>query len=230
MTNTHEIPAFNTPAFNMIEGQLRPNGIIDGTLLRAISKIDRSKFVPDPYKPRAYSDAMLPLNKQRTILSPLTQARLLDLADLTEECSVLVVGAGCGYLAAVAAQYTKLVLAAEQDKELVEKINQTATELAIDNLILVETEFKTLPKNKTIQQQIPVEAIIFEGKLEVPPNDFFDLLAENGRLIMIGTLTHGVDGMIIYTKQAGHIGRKENHFCHADILPGFEFKSGFSFV
>ena len=64
----------------MVLGQLRPSGVMDARILAAMGTLPRERFVPADLAARAYSDAAIPLPGGRMMPSPLTAARLAELA------------------------------------------------------------------------------------------------------------------------------------------------------
>ncbi|NDC57124.1 MAG: protein-L-isoaspartate O-methyltransferase, partial [Alphaproteobacteria bacterium] len=66
----------------MVECQLRPNKVLDETLLAAFSSIPREMFVEEAMQGLAYVDEDLPLTRSRTLMEPVVQARLLQALQL----------------------------------------------------------------------------------------------------------------------------------------------------
>ena len=81
---------------NMVEGQLRTNGVADPALLAAFLAVPRERFVPEALRGAAYVDEDLPLGNGRYLMEPLVLARLIMLAELGADARVLCVGAGPG--------------------------------------------------------------------------------------------------------------------------------------
>ena len=103
----------------MVEEQLRRRGIADSRVLAAMGEVPREAFVPDAYKRSAYHDGALPLSHGQTISQPLMVAMSVEALRLTGEETVLEVGAGSGYQAAVLSKIAKKVYAVEIIPELV---------------------------------------------------------------------------------------------------------------
>src|SRR5947208_16487956 len=111
--NVHE-----TARANMIESQLRPNKLTDERLIEAFSRLRRELFVPEPLRGVAYVDEDLPLGKGRYLMQPMVLARLLQVAAVNPRETVLVVGAGVGYEAALLSLLARRVIALEDNAEL----------------------------------------------------------------------------------------------------------------
>ncbi|MDD2778391.1 MAG: protein-L-isoaspartate O-methyltransferase [Methanocellales archaeon] len=93
---------FETERTRLVEG-LRFYGISE-RVLDAMKKIPRHLFVPPLYREKAYADHPLPIGENQTISAPHMVAMMCDLLDIQKGMSILEIGAGCGYHAAVMAE------------------------------------------------------------------------------------------------------------------------------
>ncbi len=100
--------------FNMIEQQIRPWDVLDAKVLDLLSTMQREQFVPIAMQALAFADTELPLGFNQTMLSPKLEARLLQAAAPSASDTVLEIGAGSGYMAALLAQTAALVVAYER--------------------------------------------------------------------------------------------------------------------
>ena len=95
---------------NMVELQVRPNGITDRRIIDAMSSIRREDFVPVGRRELAYVDDDVELapgingNPPRSMIEPMALARLIQLAGIESTDRVLHIGAATGYGTAVLAQ------------------------------------------------------------------------------------------------------------------------------
>ena len=103
----------------MVEHQLRRRGIGDSRVLAAMGEVPREAFVPDAQKRNAYADSALPLSHGQTISQPLMVAMSVEALQLEGHETVLEIGAGSGYQAAVLSKLAKKVYAIEIIPELV---------------------------------------------------------------------------------------------------------------
>ena len=76
----------------------------------ALAAVARHEFVPSEYRHRAYENNPLPIGKGQTISQPTIVAFMTDLLRVTDADTVLEVGTGSGYQAAVLAELTDEVL------------------------------------------------------------------------------------------------------------------------
>ena len=76
----------------------------------AFCKIDRKYFVPAGFEKKAYEITPLPLADDSTISSPLTIAKMTHYLNLDGVDSVLEIGCGSGYQAAILSKIVRRVL------------------------------------------------------------------------------------------------------------------------
>ena len=107
----------------MVETQLRRRGIRDERVLAAMGEIPREQFVPLESRVSAYIDAPVHIGYGQTISQPYITALMAQALALTGEESVLEVGAGCGYAAAVLGLLSAQVVS----MELVPALAETAS-------------------------------------------------------------------------------------------------------
>lgn len=97
----------------MVERQLRRRGIRDGRVLGAMGEIPREEFVPTESRVVAYADNPTHVGYCQTISQPYMTALMAALLRLDGTETVLEVGAGSGYAAAVLGQLAARVIAME---------------------------------------------------------------------------------------------------------------------
>ena len=107
------IPDWATERRKMVEVQLRRRGIRDERVLAAMSEIPREEFVPAESRVVAYGDDPIHVGYGQTISQPYMTALMAELLRLTGTETVLEVGAGCGYAAAVLGQLASRVVTVE---------------------------------------------------------------------------------------------------------------------
>ena len=93
-------------------------GTLDPRVLAAMGNVPRHLYVPDPRRGSAYADRPLPIGYGQTISQPFIVALMTDLLEVEPGHTVLEVGTGSGYQAAVLARLTRRVCSIEIVPEL----------------------------------------------------------------------------------------------------------------
>jgi protein-L-isoaspartate(D-aspartate) O-methyltransferase len=113
------------PRLNMVNCQLRPNGVVEERLIRAFESTPMEEFVPPAIQSLVYSDADLSLTPdypfKRWLMAPLTLGLLLQLAAIKPSDKVLILGCGTGYSLALVAQLAACVVGLECDGDLADQ-------------------------------------------------------------------------------------------------------------
>lgn len=125
---------------NMIGQQIRTWNVLDRNILEAFDSIVRDQFVPEPYLEFAYADMTIPISGHQTMLEPRVIARMINALELDAGHTVLEVGTGTGYSAAVLARLCKRVISLEINSWLVESARANLARTNIDNVEVVETD------------------------------------------------------------------------------------------
>jgi protein-L-isoaspartate(D-aspartate) O-methyltransferase len=118
----------------MVERQLRRRGIHDERVLAAMTEVPRERFVPEDQRRRAYRDGALRIGQGQTISQPWIVACMCQLLELRGDETVLEVGTGSGYAAAVLSQLCAQVVTIERYESLAELAAATLAELGYDNV------------------------------------------------------------------------------------------------
>ena len=109
----------------MVDTQLRRRGIRDERVLAAMLEIPRERFVPPEARISAYEDYPIPIGYGQTISQPYMTALMAESLELTGEETVLEIGAGSGYAAAVLGLLAARVIAMEIVPSLAEMAAKT---------------------------------------------------------------------------------------------------------
>ncbi len=166
----------------MVENQLRPNGIDDPSVLRAMAETPRELFLPKKLHGVAYADEDLPLPDGHFMIEPLAFARLLQASEIGAGDVVLVVGCGTGYAAAVVAKLAATVIVMQGDQEAARRIQPLLDQLGADNVVTAVVASDPLAGDP---EQAPFDAIVVIGAVADLPEALIDQLGENGRLVAV---------------------------------------------
>src|SRR4051795_3769009 len=118
----------------MVERQLRRRGIHDPRVLAAMNDVPRELFVPADQRRRAYRDGALRIGEGQTISQPWIVACMAQLLELRGQETVLEVGTGSGYAAAVLSRLCAEVITIERYESLAEGARAALAELGYDNV------------------------------------------------------------------------------------------------
>lgn len=163
----------------MVEQQIRRRGVKDPATLQAMREVPRHLFVPPEMQKYAYTDGPLPIGDGQTISQPYIVALMTEAAELTLDATVLDIGTGSGYAAAVLSRIVNLVYSMERLPDLAQKADQLLKLLGYTN-ISVKTGDGTLGWPEVA----PFDAVIVTAGAPVIPESFHDQLKEGGRLII----------------------------------------------
>lgn len=212
---------------NMVESQIRPSDVTDRRILRAMAAIPRERFVPSSLTALAYMDEAIALHDAaprtgaRRMMSPRTLAKLVQLAQIEPTDSVLDVGTGRGYGAALLAQLASTVTALESDEALA-----AAAKTALEgqpNITLV-----TGPLHAGAQAQAPFDVIVLEGAVYDRPDSLIAQLKSGGRLVAI-LYAGGVGQATLWRRDGDHVGQFSAFEAAITALPGYELHHAFTF-
>lgn len=208
---------------NMVESQLRPAGISDSRLLRAAGGIPREIFLEPAAQSIAYSEAAICFAPGRFMLSPLSACWLLQGAAIRQNEAVLVIGAGDGYMAALAAKLAGTVIGLECDKALAAHAAALFVRLNLDNIAMIEG-----PLNAGVPGQAPFDVVIVNGAVEAGLELLTAQLADGGRLACVEN-ENGAGQARIYLRDAGTVSSRSIRNISAPLLTGFARAKAFSF-
>lgn len=116
----------------MVEYQLARRGIRE-PVLSAMGEVPREEFVDEYLRGAAYDDGALPIEAGQTISQPFIVALMIQELRVGPQATVLEIGAGSGYAAAVLSRLVASVHAVERHKVLVEVARERLTRLGYDN-------------------------------------------------------------------------------------------------
>src|SRR5688572_4431509 len=99
--------------------RLRGLGVADRDVLNAIETVPRTLFVPKPWRAHAYQDRPIPIDCGQTISAPSVVGLMTVALDVSDRHSVLEIGTGSGYQAAVLSRLARRVTTVERFRTLV---------------------------------------------------------------------------------------------------------------
>jgi protein-L-isoaspartate(D-aspartate) O-methyltransferase len=171
---------FARARLNMVESQIRPNGVTDTRILKAMARIPREAFVPEVQRPMAYMDEDIAVAPARFLMEPMAAARLIQLADIGPNDRVLHVGCATGYGTAVIAELSRSVDAIDEDAALV-----VSAQSALQHLGIANASVATARHAEGKPSGAPYDVIVMEGRVPAVPDELLRQLADGGRLAAV---------------------------------------------
>ena len=165
---------------NMIESQLKPEGITCLDTINCISRINREDFVPEKYADSSYAEFDIPLDNNYFMLRPITVAKILQLLEIKKSDEILEIGTGTGYLTCCLSILGKSVDTLDIDNGI-----QAKAKLSINNYNLYNISFinedvfsNWIPKKK-------YDVIVLTGSTDSRVEKLEDSLNRGGRMFVV---------------------------------------------
>lgn len=177
----------------MVDTQLRTRDISDEKVLNVMGKVPRHKFMPY-FIEQAYEDHPVPIGYGQTISQPYIVALMTQELNVDKDDTVLEIGTGSGYQAAVLAELVKEVYTIEIIEELAQRANNTMTDLGYKNVIVKHGDGYFGWSGKKF------DTIIITAAANHVPPPLIKQLKEGGRLMMPLASPAGFQTLTLVTK------------------------------
>ena len=163
----------------MVERQLRRRGIRDERVLAAMGRVPREAFVPAGLTRMAYDDAALPIGEGQTISQPFIVATMCELLGLDGSETVLDVGTGSGYAAAVLDELAGRVVSIERLAGLAARARRALAATGHGDV-----EVRVGDGSLGASDRAPFDAIAVAAATDRLPAPLYDQLAAGGRIVL----------------------------------------------
>ena len=173
-------------------------------VMEAMGEVPRHEFVPDELRMFAYLDQPLPIGHGKTISQPFIVALMTDLLDVQPTDTVLDVGAGLGYQAAVLAELAKHVYSVEIIEELATQAADKLEALGYDNV-----DVRTGDGCKGWPRQGPFDKVLVAAAPELIPPALLDQIKPGGRMVIPSGLPDAQQLMLVEKSREGRIHTEE---------------------
>ncbi|OIQ33603.1 MAG: protein-L-isoaspartate O-methyltransferase [Alphaproteobacteria bacterium MedPE-SWcel] len=158
---------------------LRSRGVTDASVLEAMEAVDRGMFLRGIFSSRAYEDVPLPIACGQTISQPSVVGLMTQALQVSPRDTVLEVGTGSGYQAAILAKLARRVYTIDRHNRLVREARQVFQSLRLANITsLVGDGSYGLP------DQAPFDRIIVTAAAEDPPGPLLSQLKVGGIMVV----------------------------------------------
>lgn len=183
----------------MVSEQMAARDIDDERVLEAMRSVPRHLFLAGEYRSQAYMDCPLPIELGQTISQPYIVALMTQVLHLTGNETVLEIGTGSGYQAAVLASLVKWVYSVEYHRDLAEKARYVLSALGYANVTIVCGD-----GSLGLPQYAPYQGIMVTAAAPEAPKPLLNQLADGGRLVIpIGRRWEQT--LFLYTKRGREI-------------------------
>jgi protein-L-isoaspartate(D-aspartate) O-methyltransferase len=177
---------------------LRSRGVTDTRVLTAMERVDRGLFVKGLFADKAYDDMPLPIACGQTISQPSVVGLMTQALQVNPRDTVLEVGTGSGYQAAILAQLARRVYTVDRYRRLVREAAELFRQLDIANI----TAF-TADGSFGLPDQGPFDRILVTAAAEDPPGPLLAQLKPGGIMVLPVGQSDAVQSLIKVTRTAG---------------------------
>ncbi|WEX75237.1 protein-L-isoaspartate(D-aspartate) O-methyltransferase [Sinorhizobium numidicum] len=152
---------------------------IDPAVLRTMGTVPRHRFVPEAQRDAAYHDRPVPIGHGQTISQPFIVALMTDLINVGSGDTVLEIGTGSGYQAAVLSPLAEKVYSIEIIPELGKRAAARLAVLRFDNVeVKVDDGYYGWPEHA------PFDGIVVTAAASHIPPPLVEQLARGGRMVI----------------------------------------------
>lgn len=230
MQNLAAAPDYSELRRRMVDCQVRTFGVTDERVIAALMSIPREIFVDPASETIAYSDVPLKVASgtvERPLIATMVLARLLQFAEISPSDSVLVVGAGSGYAAAVAARLAATTVALESEAGFSDRMRAAADRLNLSGLRCTVGSLEA-----GVPDHEPFDVILIPAAVEQGLEQLLGQLADGGRLVTVQR-SAGQTGLAMkavrFDKRGSDIGSRVLFDAPALVLGEFARKPAFVF-
>ncbi len=175
--------------------QLRSAGVTEARVLSAMERIDRGRFVRGIFADRAYADVPLPIACGQTISQPSIVGLMTQALRIGPRDTVLEIGTGSGYQAAVLACIARRVYTVERHRQLAREAQALFGDLGLPNIVCIAGD-----GSRGLPDQAPFDRIIVTAAAEDPPGTLLSQLKIGGIMVVPVGQSDAVQSLIRVTR------------------------------
>jgi protein-L-isoaspartate(D-aspartate) O-methyltransferase len=207
----------------MVESQVRTADVTDLRILHAMRTLPRERFAPAQKRALAYADLELEVAPDRSLMRPRDLAKLVQGLDPQPHERALELAGATGYGAAVLAACCKDVVTLDPDPDL-----SFAARAALESCGAANVKTVSTTLTDGWRDDAPYDVILLNGAAEIVPDQWFEQLAEGGRLGVI--VRNGPAGAArIYTRAGDVVAYRTEFDAFPPVAPGLLRPRTFAF-
>lgn len=187
--------------------QLRQKGVMDKRVLTAMERVDRGAFVRGHFAARAYDDMPLPIGSGQTISQPSVVGLMTQALNVQPRDTVLEVGTGSGYQAAILSHLARRVYTIDRHRNLTREAELVFTRLGMANITVL-----TRDGSFGMPDQAPFDRILVTAAAEDPPGPLLQQLKIGGVMVVPVGQSDTVQSLI-------KVSRLETGFDYEELMP-----------
>ena len=193
----HDLPDQEEPAQRQMRFlfALRSRGITDARVLTAMERIDRGAFVRGLFAERAYEDMPLPISCGQTISQPSVVGLMTQALNVQARDTVLEIGTGSGYQAAILSQLARRVYTIDRHRRLVREAQEVFRTLGLVNITAFAAD-----GSHGLPDQAPFDRILVTAAAEDPPGPLLAQLKLGGIMVLPVGQSDTVQSLIKVTR------------------------------
>lgn len=158
---------------------LRSRGVTDARVLTAMERIDRGLFVRGIFAHHAYEDMPLPISCGQAISQPSVVGLMTQALSVNPRDTMLEVGTGSGYQAAILSQLARRVYTVDRYRRLVREAGELFRRLNLSNITTMVAD-----GSFGLPDQAPFDRIIVTAAAEDPPGPLLEQLKPGGIMVL----------------------------------------------
>jgi protein-L-isoaspartate(D-aspartate) O-methyltransferase len=191
---------------NMVKHDIEARGVRDARVLAAMRATPRHLFVPESLRSMAHDDRPLPIGHGQTISQPYIVGYMTELLRATPETTVLEIGTGSGYQAAVLSALAKQVYTIEIVPELAASSAALLKSLGKGNVeVRLGDGYKGWPEKG------PFDRILLTAAPPEVPSALINQLKAGGRLVApVGSGPFSQEIVILEKNARGEVSRRRD--------------------
>lgn len=189
---------------HMVRTQIEERGVRNPDVLRVMRSVPRHLFMPENVRGLAYGDYPVRVGYGQTISQPYIVGFMTELLAAGRTHTVLEIGTGSGYQAAVLSRLARRVYSIEIVPELARSAAATLKRLGYDNVtVRLGDGYQGWP------EQAPFDRVILTAAPPQVPQELIDQLKPGGRLVAPeGSSAFGQQLVVIDKNADGKVTRK----------------------